>query len=156
MFIKPERRFFSKLARYFLLYFLIYLIVSWFMRDENEPFFSFSNFSHMVEMGCFMAVIFAVFDREGKNEIAAGPNFTVAHLKHVLSGVLLFLLISLPLCIILYFIFTVFRNENINLLKEIVKLGVFALIAALLFTALLWFRARIRRRNPDQDLGRFK
>jgi hypothetical protein len=119
------------------------------MRDENEPFFSFSNFSHMVEMGCFMGIVFAVFDREQKSEIAAGPNFTITHLKHVFFGVALFLLISIPLCTILYFIFTIFRKEKIDLLLEFAKLGVFALIAAVLFTALLWFRSKIRRKNRD-------
>jgi hypothetical protein len=149
MYLKPDRRFIIKLARFFLLYFIIYMVVSWFMRDDNEPFFSFSNFSHMVEMGCFMAVIFAVFDREQKNEIAAGSQFTNAHLKHVLYGVVLFLTISIPMLVILYLVFRSFTNEKINLLIELVKLGVFALICAVLFTALLWFRSRIRRKNSD-------
>lgn len=152
MFINPDRKFIFKLARFFLLYFIIYLIVSWFIRDDDKKFISFSNFSNMVVMASFMGIIFSVFDRER----SAGSLFNKVHLRQILFGMLLFLCITIPLTLILYFIFISFSQEKINLLSELAKLGFFAILSTVLFSAFIWFWGVVKSRSrKDRDLGGF-
>jgi hypothetical protein len=157
MFIQPDRKFAFKLARFFLLYFVISLIISWFIKEDGKAFISFSNLSNKVVLASFMAIIFAVFDKEKAAKSESHSIFSKAHLRQIFFGIAIFLLISLPLFIILYFIFSNFTIEKINLLEELIKLGVFAIVAAVLFSTFIWFAGvlRLRRRRKDQDLGGF-
>jgi hypothetical protein len=156
MYINPDRRFGWKFARFFLLYLIICLIVKWFIREENEVYVSFANFSNVVVMACFMGIIFAVFDRERAGGAAAQQVFSKTHLRQLFFGIVLFLLVTIPLIILLYFIFTFFRSEKINLLTEFAKLGFFAILAAVLFSTFIWFRSKLKLRGrKDRDLGGF-
>jgi hypothetical protein len=157
MYIQPDRKFVFKLARFFLLYLIISLIIGLFIKEDGKAFISFSNLSNKVVLATFMAIIFAVFDKERTAKAESHSIFSKAHLRQIFFGIVIFLLISLPLLLILYLIFSIFSNEKINLLQELGKLGVFAIVAAVLFSTFIWFAGvlRVRRRRKDQDLGGF-
>lgn len=144
-----------RMLKFFLMYFLIYAIVSYFMRGSEHPFISFASLSQKVTFAAFMSMFTTIFDGKVINRDPSdeGDQGAPQHYStsHILQGLLLFLLFSVPLIFILYFVFSDYYNEDINLLKEFLKLGVYTLFLAIVILVFGWFMSR-RARNRRKDL----
>ena len=136
----------GKMAKFFVIYFVIYYIVSYFIRSGEEAFYSFGSFSKKVVFASFMAMFFVMFDGRLFNRHEAGERKPGAmrtfDLKHILNGILMFLLFCVPLILVLYFIFSRYYHEKIDLLKEFMILGVYTLILTILILLFGWIMSR--------------
>jgi hypothetical protein len=142
-------------VKYFLLFFVTYFVISYFIRDADEPFFGFRSFSKMVVFAAFMSLFFVRFSSErskdGTIQQSAEVNTpeAVNYFKFTLTSAAWFLLLSFPLLLLLYFFFSLSQHESINLGREILKLLVFTVLLSILMTLYIriaqrWNRNRIK------------
>jgi hypothetical protein len=132
----------------FFIFFVLYFLIDYAIRDD-EPFWAFASFEKIITLPAFMSMYFVLFDERNAANLKAGNLKTDAryYVNIGLAAAFFFLLFSVPLTFILYFIFHYSFNEKINLGKEIIKLAALTIVFSLVAMLTFWLshKAALRR-----------